>query len=43
MVVGIFCFYHRIDIGHLFTLGMADADPSLPVHFICEGDGYYVG
>ena len=42
MVVVVFRFYRRIDSSHRGTLGMAHADTSLPVHFVCKSDGSVV-
>jgi hypothetical protein len=42
MVVIVFRFYRRIDSSYCSTLGMADADPALPVYLLRQGDGFIV-
>ncbi len=42
MVVGIFRIINWVGSSDLPSLGVADADPPLPMYFLCESNGHYV-
>jgi len=42
VLVAVFHFYCRVNLGYCLSLGISNHDYTLRLHLLCEGDGYYV-